>query len=67
MRSGSVWLPVLVSLAALAFWGYCLVDFSRTDEHAIRTLTRPAWIAVLVLGNAVGGVLWLVYGRPQRR
>jgi hypothetical protein len=67
MTTASVWLPVLVSVVALAFWVYCLVDFSRTEERAVRTFTRPVWIAVLVFGNAAGGVVWLVYGRPQRR
>lgn len=67
MRSGAIWLPVVVSAVALAFWVWCLVDFSRTDERAMRAFSRPVWVAVLVLGNAVGGVLWLVYGRPARR
>ena len=35
-------------LAALAFWGYCLFDFTRTDESEMRTFVRPVWIMLLV-------------------
>jgi len=54
-------------LAALAFWGYCLFDFTRTDESEMRTFVRPVWIMLLVFTNIFGGLMWLYYGRPQRR
>jgi hypothetical protein len=60
------WLPLLLGYAALVFWGYCLFDFARTDERDIRAFTKPAWVALLVLGSVLGGLLWLVLGRPQR-
>ena len=58
---------VLVGVAALAFWAYCLVDFARTDEQDVRTFTRPVWIALLVFTNVLGGLLWLAMGRPEQR
>lgn len=61
----AVWLPVLVLVPALVFWGWCLVDFTQTDERDIRTFTRPAWLVILTLGSVVGGVLWCAVGRPQ--
>jgi len=57
----------LIALAALGFWGYCLVDFSRTDEREMRMFSKPVWILLLVLTNLLGALLWFVGGRPQRR
>jgi hypothetical protein len=59
------WLPLLLGYAALVFWGYCLFDFSRTDEAEIRTFPKPVWVVLLVLGSVFGGLVWLFLGRPQ--
>lgn len=66
--SGPVpWPPLLFGYAALLFWGYCLFDFTRTNEHEMRTFTKPMWLLLLVFGNVLGGLMWLFLGRPQRR
>lgn len=57
----------LIALAALGFWGYCLVDFSRTDEREMRMFSKPVWILLLVLTNLLGALMWFAVGRPQRR
>ena len=59
-------LAVGVTLAALGFWGYCLVDFTRTDEYEMRTFSKPVWLVLLVFMNIFGGLMWLYYGRPLR-
>lgn len=61
------WLPTLVVLAALAFWVYALVDFSRTPERDVATFPRPVWLVLLVLGSVVGAVAWFAVGRPATR
>ena len=58
---------VTVSLLLLGFYGYCLVDFSRTDEYDIRTFDKTVWIFILVFTNIAGGLLWLYVGRPEHR
>jgi hypothetical protein len=63
----TTWLPLLVSLAVLVFWGYCLLDFTQADEREIRTFTRPVWLVILAFGSVLGGMLWLSVGRPERR
>ncbi|MDJ0457636.1 PLDc N-terminal domain-containing protein [Arthrobacter sp. NQ7] len=60
------WLPWLVLIPCLAVWGYSLVDFSQTDERDMRTFGRDVWLVLLVFGSVVGGVAWLVAGRPRR-
>lgn len=59
------WLPWLVLIPCLAIWGYSLVDFSQTDERDMRTFGRDVWLVLLVFGSVVGGVAWLVAGRPR--
>ena len=60
--------PMLLTMGVLfAFWAYCLFDFARTDERDLREFSRPVWLAILVFGSVVGGVFWMVAGRPQRR
>lgn len=59
-------LPIL---AVLGFWGYCVYDFSRTDERDMQLYSRQVWILWLTLGNLLGALLWYFQGRPgsQRR
>lgn len=63
----SGWVTTVVVLAAVAFWAWCLVDFTRTPERDVRTFPRPVWMVLLVLGSVVGAVLWAAVGRPQGR
>lgn len=65
-RDVAFWIPLVFLVLALALWGWCLRDFLTTDERAMRTFTRPVWLVVLVFGSILGGLLWLVAGRPQR-
>lgn len=61
------WPPLVLGYAGLAFWRFCLFDFSRTPDREIRTFTKPVWVVLLILGNVAGGVCWIVLGRPHRR
>lgn len=61
----TIWLPLLILVPCLSIWVYSVVDFSRTDERDMRTFSRDVWMVVLVLGSVVGGIAWLIGGRPQ--
>ncbi len=54
---------VVVGLALLAFWLYCLFDVITTPPEIVRTLPKAAWVLVVMI-PAMGGVLWLLAGRP---
>lgn len=56
-------LPVVVEVALLV---YCLVDCIQTDSLSVRNLSKTTWIVLIVLVPVVGGVAWLVAGRPTR-
>lgn len=56
----------LVAIAlAIGFWVYAIVDCAVTDARRARGIPKGAWIAVVVLLNVVGGVLWFVIGKDR--
>jgi hypothetical protein len=57
---------LLLDLALLALLVYCLIDCIQTDSSVIRNLPKPLWVVLIVLIPLVGGVAWLVAGRPER-
>lgn len=57
------YLPFLVELALLV---YCLIDCIQTDSVLVRNLPKPAWVLLIVVLPVVGGIAWLVAGRPER-
>ena len=54
-------LPFALDLALLVF---CLIDCIQSDPAAVRNLSKTAWIILILLFPLVGGVAWLVVGRP---
>jgi len=56
---------LLLDLAVLGLLVYCLIDCIQTDSAAVRNLPKPLWILLIVIVPLVGGVAWLVAGRPE--
>jgi hypothetical protein len=56
-------LPYAIELALVVF---CLIDCVQSNEHRIRNLPKWVWIVLIILLPMVGGVVWLVAGRPTR-
>jgi hypothetical protein len=58
---------LVTAIAMLAvvggFAAYCLRDLAHARE--IRYLTRQMWAVVIVIAMPVGGMLYLMYGRPR--
>ena len=54
-------LPEIVSIVFLVF---CLIDCIQADQALIRNLPKWAWIVLIILLPLVGGVAWLIAGRP---
>ncbi|GGS82444.1 hypothetical protein GCM10010156_46390 [Planobispora rosea] len=57
-------MSVLLGLALLAFWLYCLFDVITTPDEQARNLPKILWVLIVVLLFAVGGLFWLLLGRP---
>ena len=65
MPGSPILLTAGLALAALAAWGYCLVDLARTDESQVRTFSKLVWVLLLVFTSLFGAMLWLFAGRPR--
>ncbi|WP_449063364.1 PLDc N-terminal domain-containing protein, partial [Planomonospora algeriensis] len=57
-------MSVLLGLALLAFWLYCLFDVITTPDEEVRNLPKILWVLIVVLLALVGGLFWLLLGRP---
>lgn len=56
-------MPVVLSLIVLLVLSYCVVDVVMADAASVRYLPKGIWF-VVVLVPLVGGIAWLVAGRP---
>jgi hypothetical protein len=52
-------------LALVAFWVFCLFDVITSDAAQVRNLPKGLWLLIVLLLSEIGGVLWLVAGRPK--
>lgn len=57
-------LPVLLEVGLLVF---CLIEAIQTPADEIRGLGKGYWILLIIVFPIVGGIAWLVAGRPVRR
>lgn len=55
-------LPFFVELGLLV---YCLIDCVQTPEEAVRSLPKVVWIILILIIPIVGGIAWLLAGRPE--
>jgi hypothetical protein len=56
-------LPFIIEIGLLV---YCLIDCIQTDSVLVRNLPKGGWILLIVVLPLVGGIAWLVAGRPER-
>jgi len=54
----------LVGFLVLAFWLYCLFDVISAEPELVRNLPKGVWIVLVIVLSDVGGLAWLVLGRP---
>jgi hypothetical protein len=56
---------MVLGLALLAFWLYSLFDVITTPDQETRNLPKVLWVLIVVLVIFVGGLFWLLLGRPR--
>lgn len=54
----------LVSMAALCLLVYCALNVITTPESEVRNLPKLLWLLLVLFFPVVGGIAWLVAGRP---
>jgi hypothetical protein len=57
-------LPVVLELGLLIF---CLIEAIQTPSDEVRNLSKGLWIVLIIFVPLVGGIAWLVAGRPNVR
>ena len=57
-------LPALLEIGLLIF---CLIEAIQTPADEIRGLGKGYWILLIIVLPLVGGIAWLVAGRPLRQ
>lgn len=56
-------LPFAIEAIILVF---CLIDVILASDHEVRNLPKWAWILIIIVLPLVGGITWLIAGRPRR-
>jgi Phospholipase_D-nuclease N-terminal len=56
----------LFALFVTGIWLYCLTDVMLTPIRDFRGLSKPAWIAIIVVMFIAGAVAWLIARRLRR-
>ena len=51
------WLEVIVLV-------FCLIDCIQADSTRVRNLQKVYWVILIIILPLVGGIAWLVAGRP---
>ena len=44
----------------------CVIDVATSPPWAIRTLSKRAWLVIVIVGSVPGCVAWVLAGRPYR-
>jgi hypothetical protein len=57
---------LVVVLATVGVWLFCLVDVIATPTRLVRHLRKGWWILIVAVFGAIGAAAWLVIGRPGR-
>jgi hypothetical protein len=55
----------LASAATLCLVVYCALNVITTPEDEVRNLPKLVWLLLVLFFPVVGGISWLVAGRPQ--
>jgi hypothetical protein len=53
------------ALIELLLLVYCVLNVVTTPEDQVRNLPKLLWLALVILLPLIGGIAWLVAGRPQ--
>jgi hypothetical protein len=59
-----LYLDGIVGVVLIGFLLFCLLDIITSDAGEIRNLPKIVWV-LLAFINPIGGIAWLIAGRPQ--
>lgn len=59
-------LRVVLVLLGLAIYIWFIVDVLRTPGPTTRALPKAVWLLIVVLLPLIGGLIWMLAGRPRQ-
>lgn len=59
-----LWVDGLLGFVLIGFLLFCLLDVITSDPSEVRNLPKIAWLLLVILLNPLGGIAWLLAGRP---
>jgi hypothetical protein len=57
----------LILVLEIGLLVFCLIDCIQTPSHEVRGLDKALWVILIILLPLIGGIAWLVAGRPPRQ
>ncbi len=54
---------LIALIVVIRFEMFCLTDIAQAPE--VRLLSRQAWVVVTIISIPLGGILYLMFGRPR--
>ena len=55
----------VLALVEIVLLVYCVLNIVTTPEGEVRNLPKLLWLLLVVVLPLVGGIAWLIAGRPQ--
>lgn len=55
----------VLALVEVVLLVYCVLNIVTTPEGEVRNLPKLLWLLLVVVLPLVGGIAWLIAGRPQ--
>jgi hypothetical protein len=55
------------ALIELILLVYCVLNVITTPESEVRNLPKLLWLVLVIILPLIGGIAWLIAGRPQSR
>jgi len=57
---------VFAIIVAVALYIWFVIDVAQTPKSGIRNLPRGVWLLIVVVLPILGGLIWMLAGRPKR-
>ena len=60
-------LDAIILISSVLLTLYSLFDCGRTDQDQVRSIPKWAWLVVILVFEGLGGLAWLIAGRPKSK
>ncbi|WP_026549086.1 PLDc N-terminal domain-containing protein [Arthrobacter sp. Br18] len=58
-------LLLFLAILGVAVIIYALIDCIMSKRHEVRSISKPAWLIIIILLPLIGTAMWFLFGRPR--